>query len=342
MKRAIWILALAAGCASTPRVQPDSPTDEPADRELVTRQSEPLVELPRRESAERFRLSDRELRDLDEALQAEADSNEIVVATGLEWEDGARTVAVAHVRYPPLDMPESAFDSAVDEAALDRCEEQFAGCYEGDTTCSQDAHEACVRSAYSDPFVYMSAHLGLDCGVYELSMFALNDQPRLQERKVLGEMVCDFDPHYSSPAAKDLDGDGGAELVYAYTYASPERPDRYLVDSAVIVDANALSVQYRHTMSAASDDQFDGGVVTGIEMVDETGDGYPDLVVNQVSTRGYCPPIGYALGPDFVLNDDELGEEPPCDMTVDRRVVPYDAEADAWIADESETEEPVE
>lgn len=331
-KRIVTTLLLCAGCASTPTPQP-----EPKKTDLVTRPSEPLIEVPRRTAAKRVELTEAQRSTIDAALAAESDSNEIVNVTGLEWEDGRRTAAVAHVRYPPLDMPETAFESAVDEAALDRCEEQFAGCYEGEADCSTEAHEACVRSAYSDPFVYMSAHLGLDCGIYELSMYGLQDDPRLLERTVLAEMVCDFDPNYSTPAARDIDGDGGPELVYAYTHASPDRPDQFLVDSAVIIDANELAVQYRHTMSGTSDEQQDGGIVTGMEVFDENGDGYPDLVINQVQTRGYCPPVGWALGSDFVMSDDQIAEEPPCDLSVDRRVIPYDPQADAWRVPEPDT-----
>jgi len=310
------------GCGGAPQPKPDQP--------LVTRKSEPFLPRVQRPAATRFSPTEMELVRLEEMLAVEAESNELVSAVGLQYAE-RRMVVVAHVRYPPLEMEERAYEAAVNEEILTRCDEQFANCVEGEPGCDDAAYEGCIRTAYTDPFVYYASHLGMDCGVLELSRYdSLETGLRLQERRTIEEIVCDFDHLGNVPAATDLDGDGGPELVYTYSYSSIDRDREWITDALTIVDAEDLHIQARLTVQEPLDTEYEASITS----VDTGSDGARDLVVDQVTMEQYCPPSGWALSSRFVLPEEPPSDGETCVMTVRRRVIPYDPEQDVWTVPE--------
>lgn len=330
MKRALLILAgMCAACSSSPeRADP-----QPAEQQLVTRKSEPLVAPPARMGATRSVVDE----DLDDAisdlLAAEADSAEVMTLTGLNWADGRRTVAAAHIRYPPDDMSEAEYESSVDQDALQRCDTEFQDCVDGGDSCQEDAYEACIRGAYRNTFVYMSEHLGADCGVLELSMFGLEQgKPRLLERRVIDSMVCEYDFIGGTPSAADLDGDGGPELVY--TWSSSDETGMYddgeMRETIIIFDAETMTEQFKLTRQMLMDEYDEQQDVMGVAPIDPDGDGLFDLQTSMVRTTGYCVGYGWALDARFVVPEDQEVGDPTCQIDIEQKVHVYDRARDVW------------
>lgn len=312
--------ALATGCGSAPPPKPDPP--------LITRKSEPFVPRVERPAAEPFIPSETELVRLEDMLAAEAESNELVNAVGLKYSD-RKILVVAHVRYPPLEMDDAAHEAAVNEETIARCEQQFQSCVEGEPECDDSAYEGCIRTAYTDPFVYYSSQFGVDCGVLELSRYdALDNGLKLLERRTLEEMVCDFGHADFTPAGADLDGDGGPELVYAYSFAKVKGELESITDVLSIVDAYDLHTQARLAVEASPEAEVEG-TTTSVEL--DTSAGRQDLVVNQITTDQWCPPSGWALSSKFVTKQPQGDYDGVCDMTVGRRVLTYDPANDVWL-----------
>ncbi len=332
MNRLMIVLFLFASVGCTPNGRPDrTPTES-----LVTRQSEPLVARPQRLAATRFEATPDIDAAIAEMLGAESSSSEVVVATGLAWSDGRKTVAVSHIHFPPHDMTESDFAAAVDDDALERCDTEFQDCVDGADSCKEEAYEACIRSGYRNTFVYKSSHLGIDCGVLELSMYGVDGtQVTLLERRMLDAMVCDYDYTGAAPAAEDIDGDGGPELVYTWSASREDswRPDEQGHATIVIVDANDFREQFRFSRNVAQDEN-DGENVTGLTTVDEDGDGLFDLRTSFLTTSGYCTGYGWALDSRFVLPEDATEEDPTCRIEIEQTTHTYDAARDSWMPDE--------
>lgn len=342
MRYLILVLAAcSAACGTSKPVPQAEPSPQP---ELVTRQSPPMEPRPARTAATRVDVEAEKLEEIKMLLQSEASSAEVVTTTQLQWEDRRQTWAVTHVRYPTRDMPESGFERAVDQAAIARCDEEFPDCVDELDSCQDAAYATCVRSAYRDSFVYMSSELAVECGVYEFSVYEERDEGlTLVDRRALDQMACDFDHFPQTPAATDIDADGGPELVYAW-YSSAESLTRetFPRESIAVVDANELHIQFRFTADIRQPDATDDSAVTGMEIQDVDEDGFGDVVLHRVETHGYCPQTGWALGAELVVPSDEVTEEYPCEMFVTRSVATYDPGRDTWVSEEPEAAEETE
>lgn len=320
-RRIATLVMFAAACGgSTQRVE---------QTPLITRPSEPMLPRPQRTSAVRVPITAEMELVIADMLAAEATSNEALAFTGLRWSDGRTTVAVAHVRYPHQDMTEEAVAATVDDARLEQCDIEHQDCLDSGENCREDAYEACMRSAYRDQYVYMSSHLGLECGVFELSTYELQgNAATLSDRRTLELLACDH-AVTGLPAATDLDGDGGPELTYVWSASRAAGwDDDMMVETVVIVDGNDLHEQLRLSQEATEDDSVS---MMGLATRDTDGDGFADLVASVVAQRGYCSGYGWSLDKRFVLPEDELVEDGACEVTIKQQKYPYDVSRDSWM-----------
>lgn len=306
--------------------------EEKPERELITRQSEPFVPRVKRPAADPFEVSDELYERVESVILSEADSNTVGHVVGLQY--GADRVVIAtHMRYPASTMEEEGMDAAVDEEALARCDELFSSCAQGFDDCDDAAYDDCVRSAYSDPHVYASMHLGLSCAVMELSRFAATDDDlRLMERVILEELACDVQTSGYEPAAQDVDLDGGPELAFAYSFTGTALSEegRYR-NVLTIADAEDLHVQARLVVEDAAVDSGERRLMN-LTLDDRNGDGLPDLVTQQISTLGeYCPDSGWTTSPSLLRANAE-DDVDTCEMRVVERFIPYDPTRDVWDA----------
>lgn len=324
---------LAASCRSAPPPEPSEPP-------LITRQSEPMVPRPSHPSAEAFEVTE-ELRErVALAVDAEHHSNEVLDVVGLAFPDGEALI-VTHLSYPYATMTDEALDAAYDEAIYHRCQDEFSGCSHGSDECDEAAYDACVRTAYTNEYMYAALHLILSCGILHVSRYdASAADLRLVDRVVLETMACHLEQTPFVPAAEDVDLDQGPEIAFTYAFTGIERHERDIYTEALtIVDASDLHVQARLQM------RLEGGtdLVTReqegqvrrlghVTLADRTGDGLPDLVSKKlVSVGQFCPEVGWTASPDLLVAGHEADV---CEVTVTETVLPYDPAKDVWLAAE--------
>lgn len=330
MKRVLILSLLLVACGTAKAERTEKRQTEP---QLVTRQMDPLEARPKRMGAVLGEVDESLEAAIGEMLRTEADSNEVFVTSGLTWADGTRSVIVVHVHFPPHDMTEADFRSTVDDATLQRCDTEFLDCVDGLESCEEDAYESCIRSAYRNSFVYMSSHIGIDCGVIELSSYQVEGStPRLTDRRTLDPMACEPDFAGSAPSAQDIDGDGGPELSYTWSSTRDAGwvPQETMRETLAIIDANDLTEQFRFSRNVTINEYGDLQDVVGLTPVDDDGDGLFDLRSSVVQTKGFCVGYGWALDARFMIPAEAAVDEASCQIEIEQTLHPYDPATDTW------------
>ena len=293
-----------------------------------------MTPVPKRLSATAFEVDPDLETAIADAVARESESAEVVSLVGLGWIDGRRTVAAAHIHFPPQDMSEADYQATIDEDALQQCDERHPDCTDSGDSCDEDVYEGCIRSAYRNDFVYLSAHLGVDCGVLEVSMYDVaSGTPALIERRPLDAMACDWDMQMIRPAANDIDGDGGPELVYTW---GTTKPDDWRTSTALenvaILDANTLMSQFAIALDGEDpeDDAEEVHRTASVQVLKRGGDGFFDLQLNAVRMNGFCPGYGWALDQRFVVTEDADVDDPQCALDITQTTYSYRPAVDTW------------
>lgn len=161
--------------------------------------------------------------------------------------------------------------------------------------------------------------------VYLVSARRGGDGWRPQVASRLGDVWCELDVESAELADRDHDGRPEVDLLLrntAQNYAGTETTWR------LIVDAASGQVQFERIIRVpVAFEPADWQTTARVELVDENGDGHPDMAFESAEfSRCDTDDAGW---PEPADGDDE-DEADRCELQVEKAVLYYDAKLDTW------------